>query len=99
MDTGAELHRRLNGWCKEHRYGVRSRKQWKNLAYGAAHNIHQDLLDLGFAPLSDSHLRRIATNAEQWWWKQNSRSAYGRARARHGEGNPLKPTALDDSIE
>lgn len=99
MDTGVEVHDRLNAWCKEHRYGVRSRKQWTAMVYGAAYDIHQELLGLGFVPLRDSQLRRIVINAEQWWWKQNSHSPYGRARARHTKGNPMKPTVFDEGIE
>lgn len=99
MGTGPELQKRLNAWCKEHRHGVRSRKQWNSMVQGAAEEIYQDLLTVGFAPLRESHLQRIVTNAEQWWWKQNSRSPYGRARAPHHKGNPLKPTVLDDGIE
>lgn len=99
MDTGAELFSRLNEWCKEHRHGVRSRKQWKTMAYGAAEGIHHELVASGFAPLSPDLLRRAASHADWWWWKQNSRSAYGRARSRHGTGNPVKPTVLDDGIE
>ncbi|PQZ91629.1 hypothetical protein CQ018_13410 [Arthrobacter sp. MYb227] len=99
MDTGAELLHRLNAWCKDHRYGVRNPQQWNSLSHGAAHDIYQELLTAGFTPLHDSQLQRIVTNTEQWWWKQNSRSPYGRARASHHKGNPLKPTALDDGIE
>lgn len=99
MDTGAELFGRLSAWCKDHRHGVRSRKQWKNMAYGAAEDIHQEMIAMGFAPLSENHLRRIAANADVWWWKQNSRSAYGRAHSRHGKGNPVKPTVLDTGID
>lgn len=99
MGTGPELQKRLNVWCKEHRYGVRGSQQWTSLIHGAAHDIYQDLLADGFTPLGESQLHRIVANAEQWWWKQNSHSPYGRARARHHRGNPLKPTVLDDGIE
>ena len=99
MDTGAELFGRLNTWCKDHRHGVRSRKQWKYMTYGAAEDIHQELVASGFAPLSADLLRRAASHADWWWWKQNSRSPYGRAHSRHDKGNPVKPTALDDGIE
>lgn len=99
MSTGQELQKRLNSWCREHRYGVRSSQQWTSLVHGTAQEIYQDLLSTDFTPLTEIQLYRIVANAEQWWWKQNSRSAYGRARARHDKGNPLKPTALDEGIE
>ncbi|MBV1779070.1 hypothetical protein KRR55_08095 [Paeniglutamicibacter sp. ABSL32-1] len=99
MDTGTELFSRLSEWCKEHRHSVRIRKQWKNMAYGAAEEIHRELVVRGFTPLSERRLRRIAANADWWWWKQNSRSSYGRARSRHDKGNPVKPTVLDTGID
>ena len=99
MDTGSELFVRLSAWCKEHRFGVRNRNQWKDMVLGAAVDIHQELIQSGSPPLGESHLYRIASNAEQWWWKQNSHSAYGRARSSHGKGNPLKPTVLDSGID
>ena len=99
MDTGAELFARLNAWCKDHRHGVRSRRLWKNMAYGAAEDIHRELVASGFAPLGEDLLRRTASHADWWWWKQNSHSAYGRARSRQGKGNPLKPTVLDGGID
>ncbi|MGB9033466.1 MAG: hypothetical protein WCC45_02985 [Paeniglutamicibacter sp.] len=99
MDTGAELFSRLNTWCKDHRHGVRNRKQWKQMAYGAAEDIHRDLVASGFPPLSNGLLRRAASHADWWWWKQNSRSAYGRARSHHDKGNPVKPTVLDEGIK
>lgn len=99
MDTGTEMFGRLSTWCKDHRHGVRSRNQWDHMVRGAAADIHRDLLKAGFAPLGEVRVEKITSDAEQWWWKQNAHSPYGRARSVHGKGNPVKPTALDEGID
>lgn len=68
------------------------------MSFGAAEDIHKELVVRGFAPLSADQLRRMSSHGG-WWWKQNSRRPYERAHSRHIKGNSVKSTVLDDGIE